>query len=558
MYVRDASGNVMSVYEQTGSGATAQIETDLYGSSRLGLQTGKSIADVSKWNGTATLSTFTRGEKIFELSNHLGNVLVTVNDKKVQHTTDNSTVDYWEADVMSANDYYPFGMSMPGRGYNASSYRYGFNGKEDDNDITNGGQDYGMRIYDKRLGRFLSVDPLTREYPWYTPYQFAGNKPIEFTDRDGEEEHDPQLRDDLDYLSGRKSESQYRENQTARGMGVLIAGAIMADIYLFKGKATQTLFVYAPVLGALEHNVAKTNEGKRAQVARAKENLSTGLVNYGLGVLLGKIYKAGSQFFREVKTAYEPPSVNSNCFVAGTKVLTSSGLKSIEDLVVGDSVWSYNEITGRIALKQVEALYKKSVRQLVRLLFDEEAVCTTSEHPFWVNNTWIQAKDISISDSVMLFSKSKRAVTAKRLFDTAAMVYNFTVSEYHTYYVTILGILVHNACFEPVAPKEGGGAQLNKAIKEIDAGGGTPRVNAEGNPVTFEGRTAKNGKAWAGATEYQVLVPGKGNVFRILKLQTGVDADGAPTYKYGYSTDHYQTTIHEFKPAQPPPQKPTP
>ncbi|MBC7384075.1 MAG: hypothetical protein H7296_14005 [Bacteroidia bacterium] len=46
----------MSVYEQTNIGATAQIETDLYGSSRLGLQTERSEADISKWNETATLS----------------------------------------------------------------------------------------------------------------------------------------------------------------------------------------------------------------------------------------------------------------------------------------------------------------------------------------------------------------------------------------------------------------------------------------------------------------------------------------------------------------------
>ena len=49
-------------------------------------------------------------------------------------------------------------------------------------------QDYGMRIYDPRLGKFLSVDPLTRKYPWYSPYQFAGNKPIQFIDLDGGEE----------------------------------------------------------------------------------------------------------------------------------------------------------------------------------------------------------------------------------------------------------------------------------------------------------------------------------------------------------------------------------
>lgn len=48
-----------------------------------------------------------------------------------------------------------------------------------------------MRIYNPALGRFLSVDPLTSEYAYYTPYQFAGNSPIAFVDRDGEEEDVP-------------------------------------------------------------------------------------------------------------------------------------------------------------------------------------------------------------------------------------------------------------------------------------------------------------------------------------------------------------------------------
>ena len=78
---------------------------------------------------------------------------------------------------------------MAGRKYTASSskYRYGFNGKENDNDVKGEGnqQDYGMRIYDSRLVKFLSVDPLKKDYPWYTPYQFAGNSPIRFIDLDG-------------------------------------------------------------------------------------------------------------------------------------------------------------------------------------------------------------------------------------------------------------------------------------------------------------------------------------------------------------------------------------
>ncbi len=56
-----------------------------------------------------------------------------------------------------------------------------------DNEISGTGNsyDYGFRIYNTRIGRFLSVDPLFQSYPYYTPYQFAGNTPIQAVDLDG-------------------------------------------------------------------------------------------------------------------------------------------------------------------------------------------------------------------------------------------------------------------------------------------------------------------------------------------------------------------------------------
>lgn len=75
---------------------------------------------------------------------------------------------------------------MPGRKFSAGNvYRYGFNGKEKDKDISEGGQDYGKRISESRLGRFLSVDPLASKFPMLTPYQFASNRPIAMIDLDG-------------------------------------------------------------------------------------------------------------------------------------------------------------------------------------------------------------------------------------------------------------------------------------------------------------------------------------------------------------------------------------
>jgi RHS repeat-associated protein len=87
----------------------------------------------------------------------------------------------------------------------AGAYRYGFNGKEKDSKGEWGSSthyDYGFRIYKPGIGRFLSVDPLTKDYPWYTPYQFAGNKPIRFIDLDGLEEFDPMTGENADMKAG--------------------------------------------------------------------------------------------------------------------------------------------------------------------------------------------------------------------------------------------------------------------------------------------------------------------------------------------------------------------
>lgn len=83
-----------------------------------------------------------------------------------------------------------FGMQMPGRtfsgnGIGGGDYKYSFNGKEDDKSSGWFTQDYGFRNYDYRLGRFFSQDPLFRQYPELTPYQFASNRPIDGIDLDG-------------------------------------------------------------------------------------------------------------------------------------------------------------------------------------------------------------------------------------------------------------------------------------------------------------------------------------------------------------------------------------
>ncbi|MDR3697046.1 RHS repeat-associated core domain-containing protein [Mucilaginibacter sp.] len=202
-YVRDAGGTIMGTYESK-AGNFSWKEQELYGSGRLGLWQPNQImaANDPAWTGAVDWQniqpqslaedSLVRGSKQYELTNHLGNVLATISDRKIQAVSAPGGTSGITADLLSATDYYAFGMQMPGRNFSGGVYRFGFNGKENDNETKGDGnqQDYGMRIYDPRLGRFLSVDPLTNKYPWYTPYQFAGNKPIQSIDLDGGEEEE--------------------------------------------------------------------------------------------------------------------------------------------------------------------------------------------------------------------------------------------------------------------------------------------------------------------------------------------------------------------------------
>jgi RHS repeat-associated protein len=73
------------------------------------------------------------------------------------------------------------------KGFLGNDYRYGFNGQEKDNELKGVGNslDFGARVYDSRLGRWLSLDPLQKKYPSLNPYNFVANCPIKLVDKDG-------------------------------------------------------------------------------------------------------------------------------------------------------------------------------------------------------------------------------------------------------------------------------------------------------------------------------------------------------------------------------------
>jgi RHS repeat-associated protein len=182
-------------------------ERNTYGSSRVGLEQVGLEMEYVEYNPQLPLPSpyFVSdeiGDKRYQLSNHLGNVLEVVTDRKLPEddgtyyendifisTTLDNKVDYYTADVVSYSDYYPYGMVMPNRNASASDYRYGFNGMEMDDEVKGNGNsyDFGARMYDSRVGRWFAIDPLTANFPSHTPYNFGANNPIYYIDSDGNE-----------------------------------------------------------------------------------------------------------------------------------------------------------------------------------------------------------------------------------------------------------------------------------------------------------------------------------------------------------------------------------
>jgi len=178
-YVRDAQGNVISTYDEDADGLW-RTEQYLYGSARLGSYAERiRIAKTTEHPDTNRCQR-TLGRKRYELTNHLGNVLSTVSDRKRAVAGAGGSIAYWELEVMSCTDYYPFGMQMAGRSFASKGYRYSFNGQEVDNEIKGSGNsiNYKYRMYDPRIARFFAVDPIARRYPELSVYQHSSLNPI--------------------------------------------------------------------------------------------------------------------------------------------------------------------------------------------------------------------------------------------------------------------------------------------------------------------------------------------------------------------------------------------
>ena len=137
------------------------------------------------------------------------------------------------------------------------------------------------------------------------------------------------------------------------------------------------------------------------------------------------------------------------CFIAGTEVLVEDGTKNIECIKTGDLVWAWDETTDTVALKEVVETYINETDELIHVFVDGQEIISTPSHPFYSPvKGWTEAVYLRAGDILVLVNGDYVVVekVQHEILEAPVTVYNFQVEDYHTYYVSNSGILVHNSC----------------------------------------------------------------------------------------------------------------
>ena len=136
------------------------------------------------------------------------------------------------------------------------------------------------------------------------------------------------------------------------------------------------------------------------------------------------------------------------CFVAGTKVKTENGFKNIEDIKIGEKVYSFNLDNNEIELKEVLELIHSSAKDTYKMTIGGKTVEMTSKHQVYiVDKGWTRAYNIKIGDMMLSANGDKVKITNIEhiKYDEPIDTYNLTVEDNSNYFVTDIQVLVHNA-----------------------------------------------------------------------------------------------------------------
>jgi RHS repeat-associated protein len=307
-------------------------------------------------------------------------------------------------------------------------------------DVSTGLYYMNARHYNPKTGRFISQDTYQGNAydPWTQHlYTYTGNNPINMVDPTGHAFVDikPTSTGEL-YVTATYTPPKADEGSTLRKIQ---DGLDAADKSIVNGLETTSEIAYAGYDIMLGQDLKVLFDGELTY-----EDIYIGITMIPPFRLMDKT----ADVYNNVRS-FNNLAKSCNCFTAGTQVLTDEGEKNIEDIEVGDKVLAKSEFdeNGELAYKEVTALYTNYRNDIIKLYIGDLLIETTDNHPFWVDGRgWVFADELKVGDKLQRADGSNLTIDRVEfvLLDEPVMVYNFTVADYHTYYVTDIGIWVHN------------------------------------------------------------------------------------------------------------------
>lgn len=306
-----------------------------------------------------------------------------------------------------------------------------------------GAYHYRARAYLPQLGRFLQTDPIGYQ-AGANLYAYVGGDPVNFADPFGYSR----------LPSTRPCTAREREAAARAGRSMGFDGSV-EDCRISRsfpsagggyGISGGGHFGWTPP----DRPVTNTDEYRRfdAEVDRVSaENawMAEPIIWLIPGAQITRFGRVGGAISRAC-----------NCFVAGTEVMTSEGLRDIETIRVGDSVLARDEVTGETSYRSVVGVVAGSEREIwevsVRATDPSgstifETLSTTNEHPWHVvGSGWIETQYLDIGSEIITSRGEAATVISVLNSGRNEPTYNFEVEELHNYFVGESGLWVHNAC----------------------------------------------------------------------------------------------------------------
>jgi RHS repeat-associated protein len=153
--------------------------------------------------------------------------------------------------LQNVTDYSPFGVTLDGRTMQGNGYRYGFSGKEQDNEITGTGNsiDLGDRMCESRIGRTSSMDKYSYKFPGDSPYSYAMNTPLCAVDPDGKL---------IIFIGGLRLWERDKDQLRTRSKGAL-NGIYNSDVFNYWCRDKNSFVEMADVAGTFIERIGDNN-----------------------------------------------------------------------------------------------------------------------------------------------------------------------------------------------------------------------------------------------------------------------------------------------------------